>query len=102
MKSRSHIITIPTSKTCTTRTTSDPLRVSVIEDDSTTQIFGERTVSNDVSRVITEGTMVVRAIMGGVAKMSAKRTVVLEAAVLRVPWGTLAAVGTFVFWAINT
>ena len=49
-----------------------------------------------MSWVIAEGTEMVWAIVGGVAKVAAKRTVVSSTTVLRMAKGTLATVGAFV------
>ena len=97
-----HTITIPPLKTCTTGARSKPLWVSVVEDDTTTGVLGERTVSDDMSRVVAEGPEMVWAIMGDVAKASAKRTVVPNTMVLRVARGALTTVGAFILWAIDT
>ena len=82
-----HTVTIPPSKTCTTGARSKPLRVSIIEDDATTGVLGERTVSNDMSWVVAKGAEVVWSIVGNMAKAAAKRTVVLITMVLGVANG---------------
>ena len=56
---RPHTITIPPSKTCTTGTTSEPLRIPVIEDDTWTWVLCERTVDEKVIRGVTEGAVLI-------------------------------------------
>ena len=101
-RSNPHTVTIPPSKTCTTGARSKPLRVSVIEDDATTGVLRERTISDDMSQVVAKGAEAVWTIAGNVAKAAAKRTVVLITMVLGVAGGTLTAVGTLVLWAVDT
>ena len=88
-------------KDLTTGASSDPLRVSTIEDDPTTEVLPERTVHDDMSGVITEGASSIWTVVGHVTEVAAKRTKVSKTMVLGVSWGTLSAVGTFVIWAIN-
>ena len=90
-------ITIPPLKTCTTGARSQSLWVSVIEDDAAAGMLREGTVCDDVSRVIAESAMAVWTVVGGVAKALAKRTVVLNATVLRVARGALMTVGALIF-----
>ena len=66
-RSNPHTVTIPPSKTCTTGARSKPLWVSIIEDDTTTGVLRERTVSNDMSWVVAKGTEAVWTIGGNVA-----------------------------------
>ena len=96
-----HTVTIPPTKTCTTSASSDPLRVTVIEDDPTARVLREGTVSDDVTLVITKGAESVWTVAGEMAKVVTKRTVVVHAMVLRVARGMLATIGTFVLQTIN-
>ena len=54
MSPGSHTVKIPPSKTCTTRTNSDSLGVSLIENDSLTRVLREGAILEMVSWVITE------------------------------------------------
>ena len=91
-----HTVTLPPLKTCTTGTKLEFLRVSVVEDNTATGVLRKGAVCNNMSWVIAEGTEMVWAIVGGVAKVAAKRTVVSSATVLRMAKGTLVTVGAFV------
>ena len=95
-------ITIPPSKTCTTGTKLQSLRISVIENDTAARVFREGAVHDDMSQVVAKGTETVWTIVGGVAEVAAKRTVVSSATVLRMAQGSLATVGAFIFQAIDT
>ena len=95
-------VTIPPSKTCTSRTKLQSLRVSLIENNPLAGVLQEREVTIDMSWIITEGTSSVRTDMGEVAEAPAKRTVVVRATILGVAWGTLTAVRALVLQAINT
>ena len=48
-------VTILPSKTCTSRTKSQSLRVPLVEDNPLAGVLQERTVADDMSWVITEG-----------------------------------------------
>ena len=96
-----HTITLPPLKTCTTSTRLDSLQVSIIEDNTTVGVLWEGTVCNDMSQVITKGTVPVWTIAGGVANAGAKRTVVVQAMVLGVAWGMLETVGTLILWTVD-
>ena len=96
------IMTLPPSKTCTTSTRLNSLRVSIVEDDTTTGVLREGTVCDDMSWVITEGTELVWTIAGGVAKAAAKRTVVAQAMVLGMAQGALLTIRTFIFRTVDT
>ena len=102
MRSNPCTITIPTSKTCTTGTRSQSLWVSVIKDDTAAGVLREGTVSDNMSRVIAESRLSVWTIVGGVTEASAKRTVVMKTTILRVTWGMLLAIGTFIVGAVDT
>ena len=90
------IVTLPPSKTCTTRTKSDTLWVPLIEDNPLAGVLQEWTVSDDMSWVITEGTEIVWTVPCKVAKMVEKRTIVLNATVLGVTRGILSTVRTLI------
>ena len=94
-------VTIPPSKTCTTGASSDPLRVTIVEDDPAARVLREGTVGDDVTRVIAKGAASVWTITGEMSEVAAKRTIVVHATVLRMARGALATVGTLVLWAIN-
>ena len=95
-------ITLPPLKTCTTGTKIESLWVSIIEDNTATGVLGKGAVHDNMSWVVTKGTETVWTIVGGVAKVVAKRTVVSHAMVLRVARGTLATVRALVLWAVDT
>ena len=96
-------VTIPPLRTCITGTSNwESLQVSLIEDNHLAGVFWERTVSNDVSWIVTEGTESVWTVSSQIAISSTKRTVVARAMVLEVAWGLLAAVGTLVLWTVDT
>ena len=90
------IVTLPPLKSHTTGVTSESLWVSVIEDYTCTRILRKWAVCNDMSRVVTKGTLPVCAIVREVAEVLAERTVVLKAAVLGMSGGMLSAVGEFI------
>ena len=102
IRSDSHTITIPPLKTCTTGARLKPLRVAIVENDATTGVLQEQTVSDDMSWVIAESTESVQTVMGGMAEAAAKRTIVSIAAVLGVAGGTLAAIEALIFWTVDT
>ena len=101
IRSCPHTITIPPSKTCTTRARLQSLQVSIIEDDTAAGVLKEGAVCDDMSRVVAEGAKVVWAIVGGVAKVVAKRTVVLNTTILGVTRGALMAAGALILQAVN-
>ena len=100
-RSGPHTVTISPLKTCTTSTRSDSLRVSIVEDDTTTGVLGEGTICNGMSWVIAEGTKVVWTVVRGVAEVVAKRTIVSRTTVLRVTGGTLVTGGTFILRTVD-
>ena len=75
-------ITLPPSKTCTTGTRLDSLWVSIVEDDTTAGVLWEGAIHNDMSWVIAKGTESVWTVVGSVAEVAAKRTVVAQTVVL--------------------
>ena len=101
-RSLPHTVTLPPSKTCTTSARSESLRIPLIEDDPTAGILREGTVCHNVSQVVAKGTPSVWTVMGDVAEVAAKRTVVSNTLVLRVARGALVAVRTLVFRAVHT
>ena len=95
------IVTLPPLKTCTTGARSESLRISLVEDDPAAGVLREGAICDNVSRVIAKGTKSVWTVVGGVAEAAARRTVVSNTTVLRVPRSPLTTVGAFVFQAIN-
>ena len=101
MSLRPRTVTIPPSKTWTTGTTSKPLRVSLIENDSRTRVLRKRTVDKKVVGSVTEGATSIGTVAGQVSEVSAVGAIIPDAAVLRVTRSSLATAGTFIFWAID-
>ena len=97
-----HIITIPLSRSCTTGTISEPFWVSIIEDNTAARVLGEGTVSDNMSRIITKGTVPVWIVAGKVAKVATKRTVVLNTMVLGMSQSALSAVGALIVRTVDT
>ena len=97
-----HTITIPPSKTCTAGTTSKPLRIPIIEDDTWTRVLHERTVDEKVIRGITEGTTAIGAITGQVGEMLAEGTIVSDAAVLGMAGSLLATARALILGTVDT
>ena len=102
IRSGPHTVTIPPSQNCTTGARSNALRVSIIEDDTTTGVVGQGTIRNDMAWVVAEGTEAIWTVERGVSEVATKRTVVLKTVVLRMTRGTLVAVGTFIFQTVDT
>ena len=102
IKSWLHTITIPPSKTHTTGANSHSLQISIIENDPAAGVLQERTICDDMSWVITEGTSLIWTVMGNVAKVATQRTEVVKAMVLEVTQGLLTAVGAFIIWEVDT
>ena len=99
---RPRTVTIPPSKTCTTGTTSEPLRVPLIEDDSWAWVLRERTVDKKVIGSVTEGASSIGTVTGQVGETSTKGAIVSDTAVLWMAGSPLTAAGTFVFGAVDT
>ena len=95
-------ITIPPLKPCTTRTISQPLGVSIIEDDTRARVLHKGTVLKGMVRVVAEGTASVRAIVGQVGESATEHAIVTGAAILGMTWCLLMAVGTLIIGAVNT
>ena len=87
---RPRTVTIPPSKTCTTGTTSKPLRVSLVEDDTLARVLCKRTVDEKMIGGVTEGTATIGTVAGQVGETSAVGAVVTDAAVLWMTRGSLA------------
>ena len=100
--SRFRTVSIPSSKTRTSGTKLQSLRVSLIEDNPLAGVLRERTVADDMSWIITEGAPLVWTDTREMAEVSAKRTVVVRTMVLGVAWGMLPAVRTLVLWTVDT
>ena len=98
---RPRTVTIPPSKTCTTGTVSEPLRIPVIEDDTQTWVLRERTVDKKVIRGITKGAVSIGTIAGQVGETSAVGAIVSDTAVLWVTGSPLTTAGTFIFRAVD-
>ena len=82
----SRTITIPPSKSCTSGTTSQPLWISIVKDNSLAGVLQEGAITDNVSWVVTKGTSPVWTDTGEVTEAPAKRTVVTRATVLGVAW----------------
>ena len=95
-------VTIPPLKSCTSRTKSQPLWISLIKDDSLARVLREGAVADDVSWIVTEGALLVQTDVGEVTKASTKRTVVVRATVLGVSWSALMAMRTLIFQTVDT
>ena len=102
IRPRPRTVTIPPSKTCTTRTTSKPLRVSVIENDAQAWVLSKRTVDEKVIGGVTEGTMPIGTVAGQVGETSTVGAIISDTAVLWMTGSPLMTAGTFVFGAVNT
>ena len=102
MSPRPRTVTIPPSKTCTTGTTSKPLRVSVIEDDTCAWVLCKRTVDEKVIGGVTEGTATIWTVAGQVGETSTVGAIVPDTAVLWMTGSSLATAGTFILRTVNT
>ena len=98
---RPRTVTIPPSKTCTTGTTSKPLRVSLIEDDSRTRVLRKRTVDEKVIGSVTEGATSIGAVAGQVGEASTVGAIIPDTVVLRVTRSSLATAGASIFRAVD-
>ena len=95
-------VTIPPSKTCTAGTTSKPLGIPIVEDDTWAWVLCKRTVDEKVIRGVTEGTMAIGAITGQVGEMSAEGTIISDTAVLGMAGSPLAAARALILGAVDT
>ena len=95
-------VTIPPSKTCTTGTTSKPLRISVIKDDTWAWVLCKRTVDEKMIGGVTEGAMLIGTVAGQVGEMSTEGAIISDTAVLRVTGSPLTTAGAFILRAVNT
>ena len=98
---RPRTVTIPPSKTCTTGTTSEPLRVPLIEDDSWAWVLHERTVDKKVIGSVTEGASSIGTVAGQVGETSTVGAIISDTAILWMAGSPLTAAGTFIFGAID-
>ena len=98
---RPRTVTIPPSKTCTTRTTSKPLWISVIEDDTWAWVFHKRPVDEKVIGGITEGALTIGTVMGQMGKVAAVGAVVPDTVVLWVTGSSLTATGALIFGTVD-
>ena len=99
---RPRTVTIPPSKTCTTGTTSKPLRVFLVEDNTVAGVLRKRTVDKKVIGGVAEGAAAVRAVAGQVGETSAVGAIISDTAILWMAGSSLAATRTFVFRTIDT
>ena len=95
-------VTIPPSKTCTTRTASESLRIPVVEDDTRTWVLHERTVDEKVIGGITEGAASIGTVAGQMGETSTEGAIISDTAVLWMAGSPLMTAGTFVFGAVDT
>ena len=95
-------VTIPPTKTCTTGTTSKPLRISIIEDDTRARVLCKRTVDEKVIGGITEGASAIGTVAGQMGKTSTVGAIISDTAVLQVTRSSLTTAGTFILGAIDT
>ena len=93
---------IPPSKTCTTGTTSKPLWVSLVEDDTQTWVLHKRAVDEKVIGGITEGTVTIGTVVGQVGETSTIGAIVPDTAVLWVTGSPLATAGAFILGTVDT
>ena len=96
-----HTVTIPPPKTHTSGMRSQSLRVSLVEDNPLTGVLRERTVTDDMPWVITEGALLVWTDAREMAELLAKRTVVARATILGVARGILSAVRTLILGTVD-
>ena len=99
---RPRTVTIPPSKACTSGTTSESLRIPLIEDNPRAWVFCKRTVDEKMIGSVTEGASSVRAVAGQVSEATAVGAIISDTAVLRVAGCPLTAAGTFIFRAVDT
>ena len=102
MSLRPRTVTIPPSKTCTTGTTSKPLWVSLIEDDTRAWVLHKRTVGEKVIRGVAEGASTIWTIAGQVGEMLTVGAIVPDTAVLWVTGSSLATAGAFILGTVDT
>ena len=98
---RPRTVTIPPSKTCTTGTTSKPLWVSLVEDDTLDRVLRKRTVDEKVIGGVTEGTSAVGTVMGQMGKAVAVCAIIPDAAVLQMTGSSLVTTGTFILGTVD-
>ena len=94
-------ITIPPSKTCTTGTTSKPLGISLVEDDTQTWVLHERTVNKKVIGSITEGATSIKTVMGQVGETPTEGAIIPDAVVLWMTGSALVTAGTLILGAVD-
>ena len=102
MSPRPRTVTIPPSKTCTTGTTSESLRIPVVEDDTWAWVLHKRTVDEKVIGGVAEGTTLIGAVVGQVGETSAKGAIISDAAVLWVAGSPLTTTGALVLRTVDT
>ena len=94
-------VTIPPSKTCTTGTTSKPLRISVVKDDTRAQVLCKRTVDEKMIGGVTEGAMLIGTVAGQVGETSTEGAIISDTAVLWVTRSLLTTAGAFILGAVD-
>ena len=99
---RPRTITIPPSKTCTTGTTSKPLRISIVEDDPRARVLCKRTVDKKVIGGVTEGATPIGTVAGQMGETSTEGAIISDTAVLGVAGSPLMTAGTFILRAVDT
>ena len=101
MSPRPCTVTVPPSKTCTTRTTSRSLRVSLIEDDTRARVFCKRTVDEKMIGGVTEGATSIGTIAGQVGETLTIGAIVPDTAVLWMTRSSLTATGAFILGTVD-
>ena len=99
---RPRTVTIPPSKTCTAGTTSESLRVPLIENDSRARVLCKRAVDKKVIGSVTEGATSIGTVAGQVGETSTVGAVVPDTAVLWMAGSSLPTARAFVFGTVDT
>ena len=94
-------ITIPPSKACTTGTTSKPLGISLVEDDTWAGVLCKRTVSEKVIGSVTEGATSIRTVAGQVGEMPTEGAIISDTAVLQMTGSPLATAGALILGTVD-
>ena len=102
MSPRPRTVTIPPSKTGSTRTASKPLRVSLVKDNPRTRVLRKRTVDEKVVGSVAEGTPAIGTVAGQVGEASTVGAIISDTAVLWMTGSPLTTAGTFIFRTVDT
>ena len=94
-------VTIPPTKTCTTGTTSKPLRVPIVEDDTRTWVLCKRTVDKKVIGSIIEGATSIGTITGQVGETTTEGAIISDTAGLWVAGSPLTTAGALILGAVD-